>query len=218
MSVVYCTRGDVNRWLPSGEITGSSKPVASALASTDTLEVAGHGFETDDQLTLRAVAQGALPVPLVAGTIYYARRLTNSTFQLAATPGGAAIDLTTDGVACVVLRDPPYDDVIAFYSRFVDGLMPSHLVPFPAAPNAPQMVKVIVAELSAKKLLNLDGKSSEIMNAAELAAKAQLERYAAGLPLRGDTQATPSANLAVNASQPSVGDPRGWNTAGGRIP
>jgi hypothetical protein len=42
---------------------------------------------------------GSLPSPLVQGTIYYVRDYTNYTFKLAATPGGAAINLTSTGSA-----------------------------------------------------------------------------------------------------------------------
>jgi hypothetical protein len=204
---LYCSRRDVNRWLPSGEITGSSRLAASAIASNDTITLDGHGFETDDEVTVRAVEGGSLPAPLVADTTYYAIRLTNAAFKLAATAGGAAIDITADGDSVLVLRPPPFDDVIEYYSRWADTFIP-HLAPL-EAPIHP-LVKGIVAQLSAKALLNLDGKSSEIVNQAELAAKAQLERFAKGVPLRGAT-ATSSANKAVSSTSVSS-DPRGWGT------
>jgi hypothetical protein len=40
---------------------------------------------------------GALPAPLVANTTYYARDVSGHTCKLASTPGGAAINLTTNG-------------------------------------------------------------------------------------------------------------------------
>jgi hypothetical protein len=206
-SDLYCSRRDVNRWLPSGELTGSSRIAASALASNDTITLDGHGFETDDEVTVRAAEGGTLPAPLVEGTTYYAIRVTNATFKLAATAGGAAINITADGESVVIVKQPPYDDVIEYYSRWADTFIP-HLAPL-EAPIHP-LVKGLVAQLAAKALLNLDGKSSEIVNQAELAAKAQLERFAKGVPLRG-ADATSSANNAVTATVTSdTPDPRGW--------
>lgn len=210
---LYCSRRDVNRWLPAGEITGSSRLAASALATSDAITLDGHGLETDDPVTVRAAEGGSLPSPLVEGTVYYAIRITNASFKLALTAGGAAIDLAGDGVDVIVLREPPYDDVIEFYSRWADAFLPAHLVPL-QAPIHPT-VKGIVAELSAKKLLNLDGKTSEVVNAAEVAAKAMLERFAIGLPLRGAAATAPS-NLAISSSLASSSDPRGWGS--GSIP
>ncbi len=207
---LYCSRRDVNRWLPSGEITGSSRLVSSALDSNDTITLDGHGLETDDEVTVRAAEDGILPAPLVEGTVYYAIRVTNATFKLSATEGGSAIPFTSDGESVVVVKEPPYDDVIEFYSRWVDTFLPAHLVPL-TAPIHP-LVKGIVAELSAKKLLNLDGKSSEIVNAAELVAMKQLERLAKGLPLRG-ADITAPANLAVSSYvSTATPDPRGWGS------
>lgn len=204
---LYCSRRDVNRWLPSGEITGWSRLAAAAESGNDTITLDGHGFETDDEVTVRAAAEGELPAPLVEGTVYYAIRLTNATLQLAATLGGSAIGLTTDGVSVIVAKQPPYDDVIEYYSRWVDTFIP-HVAPL--TEPIPALIKGLVAELSAKKLLNLDGKSSEIVNAAELAAKAQLERFAKGVVLR-DATATASSNKAIStAASGSATDPRGW--------
>lgn len=62
--------------------------------STDT----AHGLINTDQVTLSATT-GALPSPLVAGTIYYVINATSLTFQLSLTSGGAAIDLAGSGGA-----------------------------------------------------------------------------------------------------------------------
>jgi hypothetical protein len=62
------------------------------------------------------------PAPLVAGTTYYVKSVTADTFQVSATPGGAAIDLTTTGGAnCRVndLRAQLYRTGTAFLNRRV---------------------------------------------------------------------------------------------------
>lgn len=208
---LYCSRADVVAWLPSGEITGWSRLAASATASNDTITLDGHGFETDDALTVRAAEGGSLAAPLVAGTVYYAIRVSTSTFKLAATAGGAAINLTADGDEVVVIKEPPFDRVIEFYSRWVDAFLPAHAVPL-TTPLSDEwaLVRGLVAQLASKSLLNLDGKTSEIVTAAELAAKAQLERMVKGLPVRGASGTR--TNLAISSSLASTTDTRGWGS------
>ncbi len=210
---LYCSRADVNRELPLGSITSPSGLVASSVASTNAITYDGHGLETNDQVTVRAAEGGTLSAPLAEGTVYFARRITNATFELALVADGSAIDLTTSGVEMIVIREPNYDATIEFYSRHADAFLPAHVVPL-QAPIHPT-VKGIVARLTAKALLNSDGKSSDAVNAAELAANAQLERFAKGIPLRG-AAVTSSANLAVSMSMGTGTDPRGYGS--GTIP
>lgn len=207
---LYCSRGDVTARLPPGTVVSPAGMLASCLASTDVLTYDGHGLETDDEVTVRAASAGTLSAPLVAGTVYYAIRLTNSTFKLAASAGGAALNITSDGVEMVVTREPKFDDVIEFVSRWADTFLPAHVVPL-TAPIHP-LVRGVVADVSAKRILNANGQDSAAVTAAELAGKAILERFAAGMPLRGGTAQTPS-NLAITATSVSSGsDPRGWGS------
>ena len=206
---LYCSRGDVTARLPPGTVVSPAGMLASCLASTDVLTYDGHGLETDDEVTVRAASAGTLSAPLVAGTVYYAIRLTNSTFKLAASAGGAALNITSDGVEMVVTREPKFDDVIEFVSRWADTFLPAHVVPL-TAPIHP-LVRGVVADVSAKRILNANGQDSAAVTAAELAGKAILERHAAGMPLRGGAQ-VPS-NLAITAtSVSSGGDPRGFGS------
>lgn len=209
----YATRADLYRYgLPRGLLANPARLCASVEDSTDTFELDAHGFETDDQLLFRPEEGGELPAPLVAGTTYYAIRVTDSTFKVSATQGGAAINLTTDGVSVLVAIALPVDEVLEFYSRFVDPFLPAHLVPLTAP--YPVTVTAIVAKLAAKELLRIAGQTSISMTEEEIGAKAQLERWAKGVPLR-DSRATASANLAI--SEGSTGDPRGWGV-GGSLP
>lgn len=206
---LYCSRGDVTARLPPGTVVSPAGMLASCLASTDVLTYDGHGLETDDEVTVRAASAGTLSAPLVAGTVYYAIRLTNSTFKLAASAGGAALNITSDGVEMIVTREPKFDDVIEFVSRWADTFLPAHVVPL-TAPIHP-LVRGVVADVSAKRILNANGQDSAAVTAAELAGKAILERHAAGMPLRGGAQ-VPS-NLAITAtSVSSGGDPRGFGS------
>jgi hypothetical protein len=65
--------------------------------ATDTFTRAGHGLA--DRATVRAFALDGLPLPggLAANTTYFVRSSAANTLQLAATEGGAAIDITSDG-------------------------------------------------------------------------------------------------------------------------
>jgi hypothetical protein len=186
----------------------SARLVESALAATDVLTLDGHGLETNDRVLVRATDGGELPAPLAEGTTYFAIRLTESTFQLAAAADGPAIDLTTDGVSVVVAVPLPFDDVLEFYSRFVDPYIPAHMTPLEAP--IPIVGVGTVATLAAKRLQILAGHTSESMTELEAGAQKLLERWSKGIPLR-DAAATASANLAVTV--PSSGrDPRGWGS------
>lgn len=67
----------------------------TASAATDIITAINHGIPGDG---VGVIFKGSsLPTGLVAGRVYFARdRLTDS-FKVAATPGGAAINLTADG-------------------------------------------------------------------------------------------------------------------------
>jgi hypothetical protein len=213
MPDAYALRADVFRYgLPRGLLANPARLCVSADDSTDTFVLDGHGFETNDQLLFRAEEGGVLPVPLVEGVTYFAIRLNESTFKVSATTGGLPVNLTVDGVSVLVATALPIDEILEFYSRFVDAFLPAHLVPLQSP--YPITVTALVAELSAKKLLLISGQSSQAMTEIELAAKAQLERWAKGVPLR-DGRATASANMAV--SEGSTADPRKWGV-GGSLP
>jgi hypothetical protein len=182
------------------------------LASTDTFELDGHGFGTDQPLIVRIDIGGTMPAPLVANGTVYAIPVNDFTFQVAGAPAGPAIDLTTNGDLVVVATPLPFDKVMEYYSRWADGCLGGNAVPF-QAPYPPILVG-IVAKLSAKALLILANQSSATMDEAEIDAKAQLERFAKGIPVR-DGRASGPANLAYAES---VKDARGWGACGERIP
>lgn len=185
---------------------------ASCSAATNTITFDGHGFETNDPVIVRAVEGGALPAPLVAGTTYYAKRLSNSAFQLSATVSGATIDLTTDGVDVVVMRDPDFDYWIGVYSRWADTSLPAHAVPLQSP--IPEVVECVVADLVAKRMFNVGGQASETLKEMEVAAVAQLVRFSSGLVIRNG--ATASTNKAVTSALGSSSDARGWSPSGSR--
>ena len=162
-------------------------------------------------MRVRAVAGGTLAAPLDSTTVYYVIRISDSTFKLASSAGGSAINLTSNGTTMVVTAELPIDDMLEAYSRFVDDFIP-HLIPLESP--YPVTVVRVVCELAAAKLLSLTGQSSVSMTEAEVGAKAQLERWLKGLPVR-DVAATASSNLAITSTLTSAADPRGWAPSGG---
>jgi hypothetical protein len=206
----YATRKDVYKYgLPRGSLGTQARLAASASTGGDTIELDEHGFEDDDEVLVRATENGSLPAPLAASTVYYVIRASDSTFQLAATAGGAAINLTSEGADFLVSAALPFDDVLEYYSRFVDGFIP-HAVPLEEP--YPLVVTATVAELAAHKLQLICGLTSESMAQVEVGAKAKLERWAKGIPVR-DVTATQATNKAVYATSSSTAsDPRGWGS------
>lgn len=78
-----------------------------AAASDDLLRVDAHGLSNGATVVvIDAGAGGVLPTGLAEGTIYYVRDVSGDTFKLAATSGGSAIDLTTDGAGIVTVIAP----------------------------------------------------------------------------------------------------------------
>ncbi len=194
----YATRADLYTYgLRRGVLVNDGRDVASSLASTNVLTLDNHLLSTDDPVQVRAVAGGTLSAPLVAGTIYYAIRLSDSTLSLAATAGGSAIDLTTDGASMILTAELPIEAILEAYSRFVDDFVVAHSVQMPAP--VPVTVVRIVCELAAAKLLSLSGQASATLAEVEIGAKAQLERWAKGIPIR-DVRASAPTNLAVTSS------------------
>ncbi len=184
---------------------------ASSLADSNAITYDGHGFDTDDPVTVRALTGGELSDPLVAGTTYYARRLSNAAFELAATAGGVAIDLTSDSFTVVVARDPDFDTWIGFYSRWIDLSLPAHVVPLGRTESVHPVVNGLCADLVAERMFNISGQpTSEAMKSVEVQTLAQLARFAAGLPLRGAATSA-SANRAITSAA-GTRDPRGWGS------
>lgn len=76
---------------------------ADATANTGTSN--GHGLLNGQKA--RVTTTGVLPAPLAAGTDYFLVGVNTNTWQFAATLGGAAIDLTTDGTGTHTLEPIP---------------------------------------------------------------------------------------------------------------
>lgn len=71
-------------------------------AALDVIHLPGHGLVLNNTVVLQTVVGKALPTGVVESTVYYVRDVTTDTFKLAATAGGAAINLTAVGSGIVL--------------------------------------------------------------------------------------------------------------------
>lgn len=81
-----------------------------ANAGADTLTVSGPvSWAVNDpvRLSVSGGADAALPAPLAAGTTYYIKTAAAGVYTLAATVGGATIDLTDTGTGTVFIGEVP---------------------------------------------------------------------------------------------------------------
>jgi hypothetical protein len=71
--------------------------VATVQQSDDIFRSDAHGLPNDRRVVFYPVAGEALPAGLTEGTDYFVVSSTTDTFQVSATQGGAALNLTGDG-------------------------------------------------------------------------------------------------------------------------
>jgi hypothetical protein len=82
------------------EPMGGDEQEFSVDLTAETIKVPSHGYSADQKIVFIG---GTVPGGLTAGTVYFVRNPTTDTFQVGATAGGAAINLTSEpSRACVV--------------------------------------------------------------------------------------------------------------------
>lgn len=212
----YCSRGDLyDAGLPRGGVPNPGRPLVACDVVADTITLAQHGFEDDDLFELRALSGGTLPAPLTAATSYYAKPVSENALQIAATPGGPAIDLTSPGIPDRVALVPSLlgaiDAARAWASRRIDDMLPAGAVPLEDPIH--ELVRLTAAELAIGKILARTGGAPKPLSDMVADANKRLERWAAGVPIRGENAPTPTA-VAQSASVP-FRDARGWSRFGG---
>jgi hypothetical protein len=77
-----------------------SQQTGSAQASGDTVTITAHGLSNGTKIVFQS---GYAPAGLTANTTYYVVGATTNTFQVAATSGGSAIDITADAISGAVV-------------------------------------------------------------------------------------------------------------------
>lgn len=93
----------------------SSYSSVTGVASTDVITVAGSAIPTGTPFYFQSIAGGA---GLTTGTIYWAVSSSGSTLKASLTPGGAAVDFTTDITAAVIIATA--DEMNVWSSEFRD--------------------------------------------------------------------------------------------------
>lgn len=209
----YCTESEIYDYgFPRGGVPNQGRLVSSVDASTDTITLGTHGFADDDVVQFRADGSGSLPTGLVAGTAYYVIRVDESRFQVSATTGGSAINLTTAGSRIVVYSDLPISAAITWASSMIEDMLPAHIVPLEAP--YPDIIRSTCAELAAGKLAARTGSASKSLSDVVEQAHKRLARWSKHVPIRG-TNAPKSASLAVSSSSRQSADPSGFRRYGG---
>jgi|SRR5688572_20019593 len=94
--------GNLMRW---GWLGSDAGRIFTGIASSDVITAPGHTLVNDDQVRVVAVPGATLPTGLSAGTTYFVIGVSGNTFQLSATQGGAAINITADGAGLVAKID-----------------------------------------------------------------------------------------------------------------
>jgi hypothetical protein len=184
-----------------------------------------HGFETGDEILFTPAGDGAMPTGLSAGVSYYAERVTEHTFKVRATAGGASLTFTDAEDPLVVVAPLNRAAAIEWADRLIDDMVPGQATPFDDTDlypdGVPAIVKMTSAELAAAKLLSLVGSASRSLADVTDAAHKRLERWSKGIPVRGTPDASranqaASAPAATSALLATTGsDPRGWRRYGG---
>lgn len=184
---VYCSRSDVYGWLPRGVVQRPARLAASVSTALDTLTLDDHGLADDDEITFRAESGGSLPSPLAAGTTYYASATTASTFKVAASAGGAAINLTTAGSNVLVIATLPWDRWIEDESATLDCTVPAHVVPFATVPH---IVRKYVSAMVAKRAAVACGVATPLLDGELAIIREDLKLWRTGIAIRGQAEPT----------------------------
>ncbi len=95
------------------DVIGVPIAITNVDASTNVITTGTHGLSNADPIRFTSVG-GSIPAGLAAGTIYYARDVTATTFKVAATPGGSAIDITGTGSGTLYVWTVPDASLFLF--------------------------------------------------------------------------------------------------------
>jgi hypothetical protein len=214
--VSYCQPSDLYSFgVPRGATPNPGRVLAALLDNVCTLDV--HGFSTGDPIFFRPAGSGSLPAELSEGVTYYAESVSEHTFRVRATAGGAALTISDAEDPVVVASPLPISDAIAWASRIIDDHMPAHAMPIEDGATVPEIVRMTCAELAAGKLLAMTGSATASLSAVVDGALKRLDRWSKGVPLR-DANAPERTNLAATAPATATtahADRRGWSRYGG---
>lgn len=199
---MYCTLDDIYQaGFTRGAIGQGARWIASVDIAANRIELNSHGLTLDKPIQFIAKGDAILPTPLVSGTVYYAIPVagSDSAFQVALAPGGAAIDLTSAGEGArgvYVSVNEVLLTLIEFYSRWFDGKAVAHQVPF--TEPYPIEAKIAVSVRVAAHASRMFGLEAARITEAETLLLRDIDALVRGVPMR-DARATDPANLATFA-------------------
>jgi hypothetical protein len=104
------------------DFLGAVKKVVSVDATGNTITATAHGWSAAQPVRFTVVG-GSLPGNVSAGTVYYVISPATDTFQISATVGGAAIDITSAGSGTIYVW-PVVDAAAALFSP-ASGVLPA---------------------------------------------------------------------------------------------
>lgn len=206
----YCEPSDLYDFgLPRGAVPNPGRLLDAVDVALDWCALDVHGFALDDPVMFRAEAGGSLPGGLAEGITYFAKPIDESHFQVSATAGGAAIDLTSPGESVLAISPLPIAAAIEWGARTIDDMLPAHVVPLTAP--YPPIIVATNAELAAGKLATRAGFVSKALSDIIGGAQKKLDRWAKNVEIRGDNAPLPAQGAAVaTAIAAPVDDVRGW--------
>ena len=115
---------DRTKWFLAriGDFLGIHKAVINVDAGTNTITVTAHGWSAAQPVRFSVVG-GTLPGGLSASSVVYVRSPATDTFEVSATAGGAAINITTTGSGTIYVW--PVVDAAAGLFTPVSGVLPA---------------------------------------------------------------------------------------------
>lgn len=213
----YCTRDDALAWVTQGAVTNPRRVIAAVNTDTDTLALDDHRLKTgyEAQLWLPRNGAGEMAEPLIEGTVYYAIRLSDSTFQIAATPADAAagsqIDITSEGCDMKLVAQIPWDAYIEGRSAKLDEQAIGNAFPLADGEPVPIVVRDLVSIQVLGDAARFVGSTDIDLSEEQERARKELEVWAKGKPLRAKEAPAPT-NTAISGPRlsGSATDSRGW--------
>lgn len=216
MATRYCEESDVYSYgLPRASVANPGRLAQSADPSTNTITLNVHGFAEGSAVRFRAdAAGGSLPGGIAEGTTYYVQIVDADRFRVSTTAGGSVVDITSAGLRLIVIPDLTLTPEIEWASALIDDALPAHLVPLEAP--YPPIVRMTCAELAARKRMVMQGAVSESVATFADEAIKRVQRWAKGVPLRGENVTNERrANLAASSASAPRADRSGWGRFGG---
>jgi hypothetical protein len=210
---MYCSVEDVLRYgVSRGALKNPAREV-TAIVSGNVFVWAGHNLELNAKLEFVAFPGGTLPGGVLLGVSYYAiPTAVESRFQVAASPDGAAVSLSSSGskFGVVLSLRELIETHIRGSSQRIHKYIPAHQMPVTADENGryPESIRHPVAVFATHATCMVLGQRNALV-ADEVAAlrNGDLKLLLDGLPTRDTKLPTTRGNLALSGQASTAGRP-----------